>query len=141
MSNTDIVDIQGAFDAALGTWAAAYPIEVQWANSTKTPVVNTLYLQAKLLPAPTQSPSFGAAHIRYTGIYQILVYAPMGAGVGAANAVCDSIMDLFPQGTMLAMSRGRITLDRYPSQGGGIQQNGWFVTPMSVQYRADVLLV
>jgi hypothetical protein len=116
-----------------------------WENVPYKPVVGTPYQRANLLPAETDNPTMGVAEgsgtalKRETGVFQLTLFYPLNEGAGKATERAELLRDHYKRGTFLSAGNVRLVIDRSPSIGRALVDDGYFVVPISVPYRADVL--
>jgi len=127
--------IRSAFVTRLQSFPALP--SVAWENIAFTPLTGVPYLRPALLPGePTQAEIGTAGANRHTGIYQISIYAPTGAGLAAINALRDGLIDHFKRGTTLAYSGLTIRVEK-AFTGPTMQETDWLHIPISIRYRVD----
>ncbi len=131
--------IRAALEGRLKTWADAQipAIPVAWQNVSYTPVANTKYIRAYLLPAETFDGAVTGDYKLYAGIFQLSIYSPDGTGTGPAETIAESLIALFAQNTAIVKSGLTIFIDRTPSMGPSMNETGWHVLPVSIRYRVD----
>jgi hypothetical protein len=124
--------VRAAFVTKLQT-LASLP-SVAWENVAFSPVTGVPYLRPFLLPGEPFQAELGTAGCnRHTGIYQISVYSPAGAGVLSLNTLVASIVDHFKRGTTLTYSTTTLTIQKaYP--GPMMQETDWVHVPITIQY-------
>lgn len=135
-----IKKIRQALEVALNTWSAAQTpaVPVAWQNSAYTPTLGSRYVRANILPAETQNPSLGDDHKRFIGIFQILVYTPDDVGPGAAETIAESLFATFARGTSFTASGVTTRVLDSPSVLPSFNDDGWYVTPVSIRYQSDI---
>ena len=131
--------IRAALESRLKTWADAQVpvIPVAWQNVSYTPVSGTRYIRAYLLPAETFDGAVTGDYKLYAGIFQLSIYSPDGTGTGAAETIAEAIIAQFAQNTAISKSGLTIFIDRTPSMGPSMNDEGWHVLPVSIRYRVD----
>lgn len=132
--------IQVALSAHVATLSPALPIA--WANVAYTPIVGTPFMRVNFLPAQTYNPSMGVGALdlkRYTGIMQVTLFYPINQGEGDPRRKADAVIALFPRGLTLTSSGVVVHVDNTPSAAPGYSQDAWYVLPVSVYYRADII--
>lgn len=109
---------------------------VAWENVPFTPTAGSMYLKPSLLPGEPVQAELGTNGLNmHTGLYQISVFAPAGAGVAAVNTLVNAICDHFKRGTELTY--GGITVrmvKAFPSPM--MQETDWIQIPITVMWRA-----
>ena len=117
-----------ALDARMAAYAPA--ISTAWPNRDYTPTLGTDWLRVVHLPAPTVRRSIGAdGQNIYTGIYQVTVHAPSGAGPGHAETLADAVANHFPLGAVYGGVR-IASVSCAPAS----QDAGWYRIPVSITY-------
>lgn len=132
--------IRAAIETRLLAWAKSQtpPIPVAFENVDYKPVTGQRFLQGHLMPADTLNPSEGAAHRRYHGLYQISVRTSIGRGTTEASALTKAIEELFPRATALPRANINVRIDSTPTVGPGGADEGFWMTPITIKYRAEV---
>lgn len=135
-----IKKIRQGLEVALNTWASGQTpaIPVAWQNRAYTPTIGSRYVRANILPAETQNPSLGDDHKRFIGIFQILVYTPDDVGAGAAETIAESLFTTFARGTSFTASSVTTRVLDSPSVLPSFNDDGWYVTPVSIRYQSDI---
>lgn len=133
-----------AIRAALGTrlQLLSPAIPLAWPNSAYTPVVGTPFARVAFLPGLTSNPTMGAGSLdvkRYNGLMQVALFYPINTGEGDPRRKADAVIALFPRGLTLNASGIDVHIDYTPSAAPGFTQDAWYVLPVSVYYRADVI--
>jgi len=131
--------IRAALESRLKTWADAQApaIPCAWENVPYVPTVGAKYLRAYILPAATYDAAITGDLTRYTGIFQVSIYVPEGTGAGAAETIAESLIALYPITLSIAKSGLSIVIERTPSIGTAMNDEGWRVLPVSIRYRVD----
>lgn len=122
--------------AALATRLNTLDLPTAWENSNFTPPANAVYVAEALLPNETLSVGVSSASSdNFGGIYQVLVYAPAGAGKGAAVEMAEQIVGAFPKGASLTYSGTTVRILR-ASQAPALMSGDRYAIPVSIVYRA-----
>lgn len=134
MSNSLIRD---ELESRLIAWADAQvpkiPIAFQ-AAPFKKPA--TPYVEAFLIPNDTVQYEVSGRRNTYMGLFQINCWAPSGNGMGAVEALSQSVIALFP----VLPKVGAVSVERTPSAGKSIlDPSGWVIVPVTVTYRMESL--
>lgn len=128
-----------AMQKHMQSFALAKGVDAALEGFAFTPSETKTYLSDWFLPATTQSPSMGARHTRYTGIYQIDVNAPAGSNVVALRTLANEVAEHFKRGTSLVYG-GQVTLiTRAPTVGPLLPSGGRMMRPVSIRYQSDVI--
>ena len=109
-----------------------------WENVSYKPQVGVAYQRAFLLPGQTEQPTFGDSFRREVGLLQVTLFYPENDGSGAAMAYAEQLRSHFARGTVLASGSVRVVVEATPSIGAANNDGGFYVLPVSVNYRADV---
>lgn len=121
--------IRAALRAQLLT-ASGLPASRAWENRDFLPVEGTAYLSENLMVSAERPVSSG--QIEQTGIYQVRLHYPGGAGTKAAEEVADAIVAVFPP----AGSYGGIVRTDRSFRSAGYRDGLWWVLPVSIRWRA-----
>lgn len=122
--------------AALATRLNTLGLAVAWENSSFKPTAGQVYVAEALLPNETLSIGISSTSSDdFGGIYQVLVYAPAGAGKGAAVSAAEQVVAGFPKGASLTYSGVTVRVLR-TSQAAALMEGDRYVIPVSVTYRA-----
>jgi hypothetical protein len=125
-----------AIAAALATQLDTLNLPTQWENAPFTPTAGVTYLAEALLPGPTLSVGVaGTSSDEFGGIYQVLVYAPLGGTKGDGLAVAKDVADAFPKALKLTYDGLTVIILR-TSQATAFTSGDRWVIPVSVTYRA-----
>lgn len=132
--------IMSALQTRLATFASSKGLSVAYEGVKFTPNASKTHLADFLLPAPTDNPSMGRGHKRYTGIYQIDVDAPTGSNIVALRNLANEVAAHFYRGLTLTHSSGlRVLIIRDPSISRLLPDGGRMKRAVSVRYQADVI--
>lgn len=94
-------------------------------------------MRAFLLPAETRSDDVPGETRTYLGLFQVSICVPAGASPIPAEQLVAELETLFPMALRLAASGMTINVTKPPSAGSSMPETGLYVTPVSIQYRAD----
>lgn len=131
--------INAALSAELKTLAPALPIA--WPNEVFNPPASTPYIRAFFLPTPTQDVALGTGSLglkRMSGIFQVSLYYPLNTGEGDSRRKADAVIALFPRGKTLTHGGVDVVVDATPYASPAFVSDAWYVTPVTIEYRADV---
>lgn len=112
--------------------------DVAFENAPYTPRQGTPYMQLTLLPGKTENPTMGDQFKRETGLLQLSLYYPVNAGPALAYTQAEVARSHFPRGLTLSDTGVRVLIDEHPYVGSAMQDEGWFMVPVSIPYIADV---
>lgn len=125
-----------AISAALATQLDTLDLPTQWENSDFDPPASTVYLAESLLPGETLPVGIASqASDQFSGIYQVLVYAPLGANKGAGRSTADLVAGAFVRGSQHTYDGVTVTILRTSEAPSFLSGDRW-VIPVSVNYRA-----
>jgi hypothetical protein len=130
--------IRSLLEPRLAAFAAARSLPVAWENVGFDPPAGQ-YLRFNLLKAPTESADLAGAHREYSGVCQVSVFAPKGAGPSAAEALAIDIAALFHLNLRLAAGDFAVQVVAPCSEGRSIPGDTHFMVPVSFTYRADTI--
>lgn len=131
--------IRQIYETRLAAWAAAKSpvLRIAYQGVAFTQAPGETYLAAFLLPAGTNSATLGGDHKAYTGLFQINVVTPAGAGTGKAEGIVDELAALFPLNDRYTKS-GLTVMTLTPVEPGpDIEAGSNLTVSASFQYRAD----
>jgi hypothetical protein len=131
--------IRQIYEARLAGWAAARApaLRIAYQSVEFAPTSGETYLAAFTLPAGINSETLGGDHKAYTGLFQISVVTPAGAGTGKAEGVVDELSALFPLNARYTKS-GLTVMTLTPVEPGpSIEVDSNLTVSASFQYRAD----
>lgn len=131
--------IRSLLEGRLKTWAAAHSpaLRIAYQNVDFAPTASETYLRAFLMPAGTNSNDLAGAHRLYTGVFQITIVTPSGAGTGAAEGLADELAALYPLNDQLTKTGFSVQVMTPVNSGPEQQEDAAFALPVSFQYRAD----
>lgn len=135
-TETDITRALFGHLAAL-TLSPAHP--VAWPNVQFTPPADGRFLRANDVPATNTA--LAVAHDGVNdmrGLLQVDVFGPLAEGVEAQRLAASAVAAHFKRGTTFFFSAGRIEV-RSAVVGGGIQSDGRYMIPVTVNYRVFAL--
>lgn len=111
-------------------------------NAVMKESVGTSYQEVNLIPAGVEDPVFGvpggSSLRRDIGLMQVTLCYPEGAGSGAAEARAEAVRSQFPRGLVLTDGSIRLRIEKSPVIHQGRPDRGFYRTPVSVFYTADV---
>lgn len=132
--------IRQIYEARLAAWGAARApsLRIAYQGVPFTPNDGETYLAAFTLPAGTNSETLGGDHRAFTGLFQVSVVTPAGAGTGKAEGVVDELAVLFPMNARYSKSGLEVMTLTPVEPGPGIPEGNTWTVAASFQYRADV---
>tara|TARA_R110000851_G_scaffold170484_1_gene316805 strand:+ start:173 stop:556 length:384 start_codon:yes stop_codon:yes gene_type:complete len=90
----------------------------------------TEYLRADYLESRSEERTYGSDRI--PSILQVRVYVKNDTG--ARSALIQLILDTFPKNKTLTSADASIRVDRAPTVGPSISDNGWYFVPVTIPY-------
>lgn len=128
--------IRAALDTRLLLLADSPP--VAWQGEAFSPVPGQAYLEAWLLPARNRSLDIAHDDTSHTGIFQVNLCYPDGAGTVAVEAAGQQLQALFPPaGPPLVFEGVTTRITRKPDIGAPLDgRPGLIVIPVSISYEA-----
>jgi len=131
--------IRQIYEARLAAWAAAKvaALRIAYEGVTFTPADGETYLAAFTLPAGTSSETLGGDHRTYTGLFQVSVVTPSGAGTGKAEGIVDELAALFPLNARYTKTGFTVMTLSPVEPGPGVPDGDTWTVSASFQYRAD----
>ncbi len=132
MTTVPDYDIQAALNDRFSDEFPTMP--TAWENVPYTPIVGTAYFAAHLLPAEPDVLTLGSSPwIERRGIFQVSCFYPALAGWGTAKSGAADIVEAFPAGLQFSYNGLLVTIElSWP--GPGMQQDGWYMCPVSIRY-------
>lgn len=134
-----IPDIAAALAARLGKWADGISMPVAWENVEFTPPATGIYLAAYDMPATPQTMDLSLSCRTFSGVYQINVVIPAGAGRAEAISLANKVADLFPEGGDIQGDGFTCWITSTPAIFRGISTAVSYTVPVSLNYRADIV--
>lgn len=131
--------IRSELTKRLQAWADAQSPVVQISHEGEAftkPTDGSSFLQAFVLPAITVNPTLSGRQVREVGIFQVNCWVKEGGalqGAGRSDRLAQSIIDLFP----IVPKFSVVSVERTPYTSPPILQDGYRVTPVTIQYRLE----
>ncbi len=110
---------------------------IAWEGVSFTSPVSGPFLKVDYLPVGVRQATAGTNGLNeLTGIFQVTVCVPDGAGDGGLYRLVDAVLNHFPRGTVLTASGGStVTVSRsVPSPM--LDMGGYLSVPVSVYFRS-----
>ncbi|AZE90217.1 phage tail terminator-like protein [Pseudomonas orientalis] len=131
--------IASIYEAKLIAWNAARSerLKIVFENTAYTPAEGETYLRAFTIPGDTASNTLGGDHRLFTGVFQVSIIAPAGAGKTMTNPIAAELTGLF---LLYARdTKGQLTVVTMSpvDPGPGITSDSTYTVPVSFSYRAD----
>ena len=105
------------------------------------PVVGTPYQRVHFLWARASNPTLGDDFQRGSGIMQVMLNYPSGAGAVVATQRADLLIfsaSGFKRGTALMDGTLRVLIDESPYPGPSNTDGPWYRLPVSIPFIADI---
>ena len=133
--------IRAALSAQMMRMYPALPIA--WPNTAYAPTVDDPFMRVNFLPGQTANPSMvGSGNIdlkRHNGVMQVTLFYPTNTGEGELRRKADAVIAHFPRGSSYEADGVVVNIDFTPSASPAFSQGAWYVMPVSIYYRADVI--
>lgn len=131
--------IASIYETKLIAWNNARPdkLKIVFENMAYTPAAGETYLRAFTIPGDTASNTLGGDHRLYTGVFQVSIISPAGAGKAKTNPIAAEIIALFPL-YVRDVKNGFVVTPMTPVDvGPGITDDSTYTVPLSFSYRSD----
>jgi len=130
-----IVSVRAALQTKLDGMAA---LATAWENVDYTPVADTPYQVAYVLPAEPANPTMGDDYYQEQGIFQISLFYPLQAGTAVAEARAQLIRTTFKRGTSMTSGGVTVRVDKTPEIGRGrVDGDRWHI-PVKIRWFAGI---
>lgn len=130
--------VRAILEGRLSSWATTNSVSVAWENAQFTPG-STTYVRAFLLPAETISQDLKGDHRAYRGVFQVSIVCPINSGPGAAYGLVDSLNAQFPMNGRYTSGSVAVQIIAPASAAPAIQEESYYVVPVSIGYRCDTI--
>lgn len=130
------VAISAALEARLATVTPA--LQLAYANEEFSPVAGTPYMQASTIFAAPNNDEFGPS-FQERGLFDVLLFYPVGEGWGAALAQAELVRTAFARGTSLTGADGKIVrVVGTPAIAPAYRDGDRWVQPIRVTFNVNV---
>jgi hypothetical protein len=107
-----------------------------WENTSTENLIGTAHMEPNFIPLSKRPADVGVAPTeRYDGLFQVIAYAPLKDGPGAAEDLAGLILDRFAPGDMLTDTVGGdvavVRID-YSEAGGAYEERGCNALPLNI---------
>lgn len=128
--------IRSEIESRLGTWASAQTpkIPVALENVDFTKPITGGYVEVVMLDSAVKNRGVAATGQRITGMFQINVFMPLGSGMGAIDALADTIVDLYP----VLPKIGTVSIEQPLSGSSAFIVEDFMCLPLTGRYRVEV---
>ena len=113
-------------------------LPTQKPNSTYTPQPNVAHQRAMVQFAPPDNPIVGDGFYRLQGFLQVLLCHPLGAGEGPGLIRGQLLKAVFQRGNTMTAPGVTVKILRTPHMAAGYESEGFWKTPVSVYFVADI---
>ncbi len=127
------------FTDALNTQlvAAAITNQIAWPNVVYVPKKGTYYLSVANAGRARAPVGFGADGVqRWTGVYQVGVFAPRDSGDREQDGLASKVLAAFPRGLTLPNTRGSPVIVEFSSAATAVASGDWSQLPVSINWFA-----
>jgi hypothetical protein len=128
--------IRAELETRLKAWADSQvpKIPVAFEGVSFTKPNNGPMLECFLLPSATLDSNVSGTRKTRLGIFHVNVWAQSGKGMGQAESLAQSIVDLFP----MLPRQGTVSIESTPFAGDHQDDiAGWLGIPVTIQYRHE----
>jgi hypothetical protein len=112
-------------------------IQTKKPNLTFAPTIGQPYQRVRLLPTAPENPTVGDDYHRENGIFEVILFYPIGNGTAAALTRAELIKNKFTRGTHLVQNGQVINILRTPYVGPEIEGPDYYAVPISIEYFSE----
>ena len=127
-----------ALQIRLESFATSKGLLIAYEGARFAPAADKMHLAEFLLPVPTDNPSMGRGHRRYTGTYQVDVDAPTGSNIVTLRTRANELAAHFKRGTTLTESGVTVLITHDPAISRLLPDAGRMKRAVSIRYQADI---
>lgn len=109
-----------------------------FSNVKYVPVSGQPYQEVTIMPAPPFNYAGTSLRKRLSGIFQVKLAFPYGAGPGLAEEAAERLQAWFPQGLSVEANNVTTRIDRTPDIRPGRVEGDRWVVPVRVTYFANI---
>ena len=128
--------IRQALEIALAAMASPLPTSVQ--NFPFNQTTGTPYQKAELLPAAPDNLIAGRSTYFERGIFQVSLYYPNGAGMGAQEARAEAVQTAFRRGSTFSKGGVNVNITMTPKIAQGFRSEDFWCVPISITYQSQI---
>lgn len=134
------VSIKLALEARLRAMPNGLP--TAWENVNFTPQANVPWQRVYVLPAESFSPAFGAGSelVQESGLLQVTLCYPLGAGTTAVLTQAERIRAWFPKGLTLTAGGVEVQITKRASVAPANRDEGWVLCSVSIPYFSNLFM-
>lgn len=114
----------------------ANPPPIAWEDVSFEPTTGQGYLRVHHLHNHPRDLYLEGGPAELVGILQVTVVWPAGLGKVAAKQMAEQVAALFAPVQTLDAGNHRIELTQTPAIAGGMPDEGWYMVPVSINWRA-----
>ena len=132
--------IRKILETRLATWAAARvpPLPVLWENVRVVTEPVSPHLRAYVMPATTLSPYLAGEGRTFTGIFQVGIFTPAGAGPKLGEGIAAVLDALFPcVGSFTDVGGLSVQVMTPDSASPAMQDEGFSMVAASFRYQCQ----
>jgi hypothetical protein len=127
-------DIRVALESTLNS-ISGLP-DINWENINFTPQTGQSWIRARVLPQTRQPAQRGPSpQMRYTGIYELLVYTPANQSPQEAENICEVLINNFEATSDIVTDDVRVSI-RSAEREVGITDSPWYYVPVVINWYA-----
>ncbi|ACT50866.1 DUF4128 domain-containing protein [Methylovorus glucosotrophus] len=130
------INIRKAFEKRLLALDTAFA--TAWPNVEFDPVLGVPYQKPSLLPAAPENPTLGDGYYREVGVFQVLLYYPLGDGPDNADLKALAIKNHFPRALKMTEAGQVIQVMLTPTIAPGFESMERWCIPISINYQSEV---
>jgi hypothetical protein len=132
--------IRQMFETAINAIEPGFP--TQWENTIYEPIDGTPYQKIDRLLGNPQNPTFSNPGVqnflREIGIYQVVLFYPLGSGPAGADTKAEAIRTAFPQGKTFTSGTVTLIVQGTPTVAPGrVDGNRWSI-PVKIPFFANI---
>ena len=107
---------------------------ISWENAPfNTEAYDGTFIEAFIIPAATLNASLNGIRVRHLGIFHLNIWTRDGIGAGEAETILQRICDVF----VVIPKTGNVSIEKPPYAGKSYFNNGWRITPVTINYRSE----
>jgi len=123
----------------LQTFATQENLQVVYENIKVKPE-NEIYLICNILPGITTNFDLEGKLRTYKGVFQVSVVTPINTGKESVHSIVDAIIEHFPLNLELKQDNFSLYINSIPSAYPVVKEKSTYTIPISMNYRADILI-
>jgi hypothetical protein len=131
-----ITSVRAALEVKLAAMTPA--LATAYENAPYTPVAGTPYQAVYLLPI-VENPTMGDGYYRHSGIFQISLFYPIGAGTKTITDRAALIQTAFKRGTAMTSGAVTVRVTGTPDIGQARVDGDRFFLPVKIIWMAGII--